>query len=248
MFRKRSSRMLACCATILLVAAATWAAGDPWKDKSFNQWDDKDLQKIFTASPWAKVVTVENTWADQQEPEHKDLSQVPGQTAGVSKGRYSSGQEATADTRGPEAVFNIYWLSSRTMRGAVARKGVLHGGQSEAEAEKYVAEPQEQFQVVIQGKDMKPFALQDEKAWAALAWLQLRSNKARLAPSEVKYERTPEGQISAAIFLFPKKAASGEATIASGEKSAEFSCKLGKSTIKVAFEPQKMTDKQGTDL
>jgi hypothetical protein len=248
MFAKPNSHILACSAAILLVAAAAWAAGDPWKDKSFNQWDDKDLQKVFTASPWAKVLTVENTWADVKEPEHKDLSQIPGQTAGVSKGRYSSGQEPTADTRGPQAVFDIYWLSSRTMRGAVARKGVLHGGQSEAEAEKYVAEPQEQFQVVIQGKDMKPFTLKDEKTYAALAWLQLKSSKSRIAPSEVKYERTPDGQIDAAIFQFPKKTPNGEATIAPNEKGVEFSCKVAESTIKVTFEPQKMADKHGPDL
>ena len=46
----------------MALAVAVWASGDPWKDKPYQQWDAKDLQKIFQDSPWAHIVRVDAPW------------------------------------------------------------------------------------------------------------------------------------------------------------------------------------------
>src|SRR5271169_3374740 len=45
------------------LAAAVWASNDPWRDKPYQQWDSKDLQRIFQDSPWAHVVRVDAPWS-----------------------------------------------------------------------------------------------------------------------------------------------------------------------------------------
>src|SRR5579863_10298660 len=40
----------------------TWAGGDPWKSKPYQQWDSKDILKIVNDSPWAKLVRVDAPW------------------------------------------------------------------------------------------------------------------------------------------------------------------------------------------
>jgi hypothetical protein len=45
-------------ATVLVAASLIWAANDPWKSKPYDQWDDKDIHRIFNDSPWSKVVQI----------------------------------------------------------------------------------------------------------------------------------------------------------------------------------------------
>ena len=42
---------------IMLFGAALWSGGEPWKGKPYQQWDDKDIQRIFTDSPWTRTTT-----------------------------------------------------------------------------------------------------------------------------------------------------------------------------------------------
>src|SRR5215831_15106063 len=46
----------------LTLAALAWASDPPWKGKPYDQWTDKDLEKIFTDSPWSRIGTVTRTW------------------------------------------------------------------------------------------------------------------------------------------------------------------------------------------
>ena len=47
----------------LLLGATLLCAGDkPWKAKSYQQWDEKDLQTILTESPWVRVTPIQRSW------------------------------------------------------------------------------------------------------------------------------------------------------------------------------------------
>src|SRR5437016_10370911 len=48
--------------TLLVFSSLAWAADVPWKGKPYDQWDDKDVQKVFTDSPWARTATLTRTW------------------------------------------------------------------------------------------------------------------------------------------------------------------------------------------
>ena len=250
---------------ILSVAVAAWA-GDPWKSKPYQQWDEKDVQKIMFDSPWAQVVTVDANWrgaAQLQQsaaPNQVPQEQSGGYGAGGMGGRSSGGGMAGNQSQpgenagmqamqGPQARFLVRWVSARVIREATVRDAVLSGKMQEADAQKALAEPVTEYQVLVVGPDMRPFTGVDENTLAADAYLKAKKSKEKIAVSRVEIQRDSNGQkIVAVLFAFPKKSANGEATIGTGEKGVEFECHVQKLSLKASFDPQKMADQQGTDL
>jgi hypothetical protein len=253
---------------ILSVAVAAWA-GDPWKSKPYQQWDQKDVQKIMFDSPWAQVVTVDANWrragqfqepaAPNQTPQGQSGGYGAGGMGGRSSGGGSSGMGGNQSQpggnagmqamQGPQARFLVRWVSARVIREATVRDAVLSGKMQEADAQKALAEPVTEYQVLVAGPDMGPFAGVDEKALATDAYLKAKKSKERIAASRVEIQRDSNGQkIVAVLFAFPKKSANGEATIGTGEKGVEFECHAQKLSLKASFDPQKMADQQGSDL
>jgi hypothetical protein len=133
------------------------------------------------------------------------------------------------------------------MRAASARRAVLQG-QNTVDVAKYAAEAQEEYQIAVQSEDMSPFARHDENFYQQNSSLEAKKSKKKLAPSHVRFERDASGAVTTAIFFFPKKTSSGDASIPAEEKNVEFSCKIEGATLRVSFEPQKMVDNQGPDL
>jgi hypothetical protein len=226
------------------LAAIAWAKDEPWKGKAYDQWDKKDVQRIFTESPWTRVVTVTRTWLPITG---KDLPQD--MISGGSRQLSTQIEKSDESSTGGELNINVYWASSRVMRAAAARKSELFDGKKDVDAAKYAAEPQEEYQIVVQSADMAPFFRHDEKSFQASAALQMKKSKLKLAPSHVHYERDATGTlVTAAVFYFPKKNSSGAPTISADEKNAEFSCKLEGTVLQANFDLQKMTDSTGPDL
>jgi len=239
-----AQRNLSLFVTVLLLGPLAWASGEPWKGKPYQQWDDKDLQRVFTDSPWARTMTLTRTWLPLSS---KDFPEGPLQ--GTARKLPKEIERSDEATLGADVNFNVYWASSRVMRAASARQAALHGGGKEVDVEKYAGEPQEEFQIVIQGPDMAPFARKDEKFFQASAFLQMRKTKLKTSPSHVHYERAEDNRIViAAVFFFQKKDPSGEPRIAADEKSVEFTCKIEGGSLRVNFEPQRMVDQNGRDL
>ena len=152
-----------------------------------------------------------------------------------------------AGTKGPEEAFSVYWMSSQTMRAALARRSVLHGGKDPAEAAKYVEAPMEDYEVVIQGKDMGPFYHQEEAYYTQNAALEVKKTKQKVLPTKVTYGKDANGNINSAMFFFPKKV-NGQDWLSTSDKNVEFTCKLGVSTLHAVFEPAKMENQKGPDL
>lgn len=229
----------------LLLFASLACAGDvPWKGKAYDEWDEKDLQKVFTDSPWVRTTTITRTWVPLTA---KDLPNEP--IAGRDRGLPGTLDRSAETSVGGELNFHVFWASSRVMRAASARKAILHGGMKHVDVEKYASEPQEEYQIVLQSEDMAPFFRHDEKFFQANAFLEIRKTKLKIAPSHVRYERDEKGQlVTSAVFFFPKKTSSGDPTIGRDEKNVEFNCKIEGSTLRVNFEPQKMVDQNGAAL
>ena len=228
----------------LLIASLACAGDAPWKGKPYDQWDEKDLQRVFTDSPWARATTITRTWVPLK------AGDMPDETiAGRGRGLPGTVERSAETSVGGELNFHVYWASSRIMRAASARKAVLLGPKKDLDVNKYAAEPQEEYQILVQSEDMAPFVRHDEKFFEANAFLELRKSKQKLPPSHVRYEGDEKGQlVTSAIFFFPKKTPSGDPTIGSDEKNVEFTCKIEGSTLRVNFEPQKMADNNGPAL
>jgi len=258
---------------VALLAVICWAGGDPWKDKPYAQWDDKDIQKVMSSSPWARMVSVTATWvtgsgAADSGGGYGGAPQVPSGSsaqpmAGGGGGGMKGGGQGGASSTGPQgaagggasdpgfaqATYAVYWMSSRTMRAAFGREQVLHSGKDEADVDKIVDQPTQEYEVALQGRDMTPFQTNDEAFFQAHAWLEMKKTKEKVPASKVAFQRGADGKsINAVFFLFPKKSATGEATIGADEKEVSFICNLGKSNLKTDFDPRKMSDQKGPDL
>jgi hypothetical protein len=237
---------------VAVLSVAAWAGEDVWRSKPYTQWTDDDITKVFNTSPWAKSVTVEGTWKHVVGVNGASGSLNAGGSGGAKgMGGGSGVLPAEADlasgTKGPDEPFNVYWISSETIRAALARKGILHGGKDPAEAQKYVEAPQDEYQVMVQGADMAPFYHQDEKFFTANAALEVKKTKQKVMPSHVVYGKDASGNIQAATFFFPKTV-NGQNWLSTSDKNVEFTCLLGKSTLHAVFEPTKMINGKGPDL
>jgi len=229
---------------MMVFVTVIWANGEPWKGKPYQQWDDKDIERVFLNSPWARTTTITRTWLPISS---KDLPDKITSGAGrqVPKELERSGETSV----GGELNFYVFWASSRVMRAASARKAVLHGDNKALDVEKYAREPQDEIQILVRSGDMAPFTRKDEKFFQANAFLQPRKSNQKISPSHVRFERDAKGiLVTSALFFFPRKTASGDPTIAADEKNVEFTCQVEGSTLRVNFEPQKMVDQAGPDL
>jgi len=228
----------------LLFATIVLASDPPWKHKPYHDWDARDIERIFTDSPWVRTVTITRSWLPITA---KDLPNE--QLGGRGRGLPGTTERSSETTVGGELELHFYWASSRVMRAASARKAILHGGKKDIDVEKYAIEPQNEYQIVLQSLDMAPFVRHDEKFFQANAFLQPKKSKQKILPTQVQYERDPNGlMVTSAVFFFPKKTAAGDPTISSDEKNIEFSCKIEQSVVLVSFEPQKMVDGSGPTL
>jgi hypothetical protein len=253
------------------LAAAAYA-DDVWKTKPYTQWEEKDLRKVLTDSPWVKVVHVNASWRGggsetaRRIPVANDPA-APGSGGGgygmTGSGSGTTGNTGqTAQTVGQmgggdplEANFLLRWASARTVRQAIARSQIMRNVLTPEEAEKALAEPLTEYAITIVGQDMTPFLQMDEKALAANAYLRPKKEKTKLPPGRVLIQRRQGADeksldpqsITAIVFYFERKTPSGEEAIPAQEKSAEFACETPKATIRASFDLQKMAGPQGPD-
>lgn len=248
---------------VLAIAALAWAS-DPWKSKPYQQWDQKDVQKILQDSPWSKVVRVEATWESSGTamPQAMPQPTAPGGGAAPSSGGGRPGGMGGGSPQAPnpggmqspgmaqvtpQAIFVIRWMSSRTLREALARNAVLTGQMDEAKAEKELAGTPDTYQIVIAGSQMTPLETAEEQGIKKDAVLTTKKAKQKIEPSKVEFQRGPDGKIRGVVIQFPKTV-NGQPTIGPDEKGAEFTLALGRTTLKDSFDFSKMDDAQGRDL
>src|SRR5437762_10045856 len=60
--RNSLSRAFTFLCVLIVFAPLAGASDPPWKGKPYQQWDDKDIERVFTDSPWARTTTVTRTW------------------------------------------------------------------------------------------------------------------------------------------------------------------------------------------
>jgi hypothetical protein len=259
-FSRFSLRALATAIGFFVLVGLVWASGDPWKSKPYQQWDMNDIKKIFGDSPWVKVVQTDVSWkpsttASSELPSGGDLKSPGQQKSNAGQGQQgqpgSTGQQDQTEPGSPPVIANFFvrWISSRTLREAGYRSSVLDGKLKEDEAEKQLAQNPDTYQLYLGGPDMTPFQSLDEKTLQGDATLMGKKAKQKLTPSKVEFVRSADGKtLQGIVFSFPRQGSDGKPTIPSTEKSAEFSCVVGKVKLQTSFDLSKMEDTKGLDL
>lgn len=237
----------------LIVSAFTLAAlvNDPWKEKDPQDWDQKDVQKILTDSPWSRQFqfgsapdgsprSATTAVGSAAHPTVGSPDQLrPGAPAGVSSD-ISPGM-------GPVTKFTVSWHSSRTIREALLREKELSGSLPD-QARRDLAATYDVYEIPISGPNLSVFGKENSDSLKAHSYLMLKSSKEKITPVKVVIQKTPSGNPVAILFDFLQKNAAGEPTIAPSEKSVEFGAKTGNLPLKVTFDISKMSAKEGRDL
>jgi hypothetical protein len=251
-----SKKMMSLVAAGLLVAAAAYAS-DAWKDKDFQNWDQKDVQKILSDSPWAKKFEFESgggggggrgrgmnapggSMGDVGGPGGGGgAADTPGHSASGPSGPQGSGQQTN---------LTVTWFSARTIREAMARQKELAGTPPD-DARKGLSEEPTVYEVEVSGSNLMAFGRSREDDLKEHSYLMSKTTKEKLAPAKVIIQRGQDGgRPVAIIFEFAKTTDSGAPTIAKNEKGVEFFTQAGSSPVKVQFDLSKMADKQGADF
>jgi hypothetical protein len=246
----------------LLCVLVTWAGDEPWKTKAYQEWDDKDVTQILQDSPW--VIASEIVEKDEVVvgSEDKPINAAPTMCKD-DNGKIVPCTLPSVDLdsrQTPAHTYNLQvtWTSSRTVRKAIARRRILHSNVTEQAAEKFVAQSPEEYHLILRVGALDPL---NEEAIRQTAHLKVQGSGKEIGASKVTVSALPVAAVSGAVpvgavpvsfpvitVFFPKKGPDGTATIADGDNSVEFACKLGKLKVKVTFDLRRMTDSQGRDL
>jgi hypothetical protein len=250
----------------VLVLAALAFASDPWKSKPYQQWDDKDVQKVLSDSPWSRQIQVDATWQKDSGLSQPSLPQGSsgggsaggsggsrggtGGGGGSSSGGPGMGGGSTPSANGPaQAMFAVRWASSRTIREALTRRYELDGKMTQQQGDQQLAIPVDTYQVLLSGSDMSPFLNAEEASVKDKSLLVTKKSKEKIEASKVEFQKSPDGKTIYSILIsFPKKTASGEATIGADEKGVEFTCSVAGVNLKTSFDVSKMYDSTGRDI
>lgn len=248
----------------LILAGLAWASNEPWKEKPYQQWDKADLAVILGNSPWAKKVVVDVNWkpdaASGGQSEMPESDQAPGlhEHMATSKGGMpdTSPPDASMSSTGsigaaaapPKASFYIRWYSSRVIREALERQAVLNGRISEAEGAKLLAEPVNNYEIIVFGQDMTPFQNLSEQQLQSASSLEGKQSKQKVAPASVRMNKSPNGRTNSIVFSFPRNTGSGSDVASAQEKNLEFVCKVKGLDLRNTFDTRKMADYKGPDF
>jgi hypothetical protein len=233
---------------VLLAAAlspAAWA-GDPWKDKSYADWDLADTTKILTRSPWVKDAYVTAPWVQGQP-----MTIYP--MLGGCGGRMDPAEVPPSANLGPSfqsmIIYRVTWTSSRTYREAKARRAVLCKEMTQDEADGYLEQSgADDYLVYVEAPDMTPFEGSDEAAIQKNTVLSGKKSGLKLSPSSVDLREVSGGRILGVLYHFPKTTEDGKPAVAAGEKELTLDYKSGKTEVKVKFQPDRMMRGDAQDL
>ena len=235
---------------VLLCAACAWGA-DFWITKPFTDWNDKEVQKVISDSPWTGKVTMSG-----------GLSLAAPETGGGGGGRggggrgggRSSGPQGDGANADPGVAgtggggggdfgggggggvsVTLLWQTALPVRQALAKRqyGAEAGTSPEAKAK--LDRVEQVYVLTMLG--VPGFALaaaQGDKRAALLESTMLTVNgKPPLKATDVQVSG---GRGSSTVsFLFPKTT-----TFTADEKDLEFVSKFGSSTIKHKFKLKEM--------
>lgn len=227
-----------------VLAFGLWAA-DSWQNKPMAEWSDRDVQKILSNSPWAKVISVSagglmdsgampgrggRFGGDDSQP-RTGAEQMPGASSGVPGGNLPSrGIDAAPDSpAGSSIPVSVVWESALPVKQALARRKYGAEAGTSPEAQKFVDQNGSYVIAVAGVPDALAQASAARGKAALLAGTSLSAKgKPPLHASGV--EVGPPGKVVEVIFTFDKTA-----PFTLDDKEVEFSTQFGAAAVRYKF-------------
>jgi hypothetical protein len=240
--------------SVLVAATLLWAADKSW-NKPYQNWDAKDIQGIMNDSPWVASTMIQISWhpivAQKDVPPSQIIAggvqTMPSTVGGGGEATNPALTQRSGEASDTQQKVAFYWASSKVMRVASARRGVLSGSVPQSDVEKYATTVNPEYAVAVAMQDMTPFVGKGPDDFKDGAFLEGKKSKVKVTPSRVEFQKSGE-RITDVVFFFPKTTSSGEPTITSDETDVVFTVKIAKQTLHADFKPKKMVDQFGPDL
>jgi hypothetical protein len=237
--------------------AATTAADEPWLDKSYRSWNQKDIHKILNDSPWAQNVQALAPWLKRttvaQFPSRRPGDTAPGETDYPTDVASDASQPyglppGAAIAKAPLATFLIRWESAKTVRAAEAREAILRGRMQPREAEEFLKQEPSEYELVLVVNPSVGLPERDEFKLQESAHLRGTRTRADVLATRAQIQESSDGKSIEVYFYFPKRTSAGNPSLSPDETEVEFECSVAGSTIRATFHPQKMRTEAGSDL
>lgn len=215
-------------AVTILLAIDLWA-GEPWRQKSYKDWNQNDVRTILNELPWAKRLEVQG---GQTKHAGMESFEEGGTGEGVAGEDSGEGGGRGEDNERGRITFVIRWVSSRTIRQAWVRSEVLQGRVRETDTDKFLPPSSDDAQLLIVGRDMSLFEKLDEATLRARSLLLRTKTKQKISPGVVEIVRLPDGKrIKGILFHFPKKLLVSQSTPSIDDNDLKFVSRAGTTGI-----------------
>jgi hypothetical protein len=233
---------------LLLVLPVCVFAGEVWKDKAYSEWNEKEVQKILTSSPWSRELLIAWYPSHGSGPETAVRVPIIGKPSSDPT-RDPMNTDTEAGWR-PKSTYTVRWASSRTIRRAVFRQSVLRSGSSRATNSAQLDQVMEEYEITISSfSNLTDWPEVSASEWQADAYLRAKTSGRQVVPSHVEIRRGIQANDGPTVeFRFPKALPNGEPLIGKGETGAEFFAQVGPRIYLVTFNPKLMVAKDGLDL
>lgn len=222
------------CAFLLMFAVSLWAA-DFWTIKPYTDWNEKELQKIVTNSPWAKQISIAMP-AGSSGTDSGRKSKRGGDSGGGSGGFGAIGQtsgnsEITGTDAGGGAGFSftVRWQSALPIKQALVKEKYGAEASKSEEAQRILQASEPVYVVVITGLSrgmMRGDADQIKKEMMENTSLLIKGREP-IKPADFRI--AGQGRVDA-VFAFPKTN-----PITEDDKDVEVWCKVAGFNLKQKF-------------
>ena len=216
-------------------------AGEPWIEKSWTDWTDRDIRKILTDSPWAHSAPVPYQPLRSGEDLEIEIS-PPVLSVGHVPDYSPSGR-----IYGRDQTFFIRWSSAKIVRKAVflengARKS------SSAQLKELERVPKE-YLITVHSDPLNHLPPAYETRLMVNSELSLKIGLKRVPPIRIII-RYVDGSADpdSFEFYFSRTDENGKDLISPKEDQIDFKAQVGIRIFRARFNPQKMRDRQERDL
>lgn len=240
---------------LLSLGVCLWAA-DFWKEKPFTEWSKKDIEKLETTSPWAKLVSVSMGGGGGVEGRGgRGGGRGGGGGGGGGSDSDAMGTGGGAGGRGTQdvgggvgqgggngAMLTIRWLSALPMREVTALQKFGDKADSSPDAKKLLDEDQKVYAILVSGLPGRVVRNDDQAKESLLKGTSLVvKGKGPILPTSVQVGGP--SQKGLVLFIFPRTA-----PIDLDDKEVEFESKLGPLAVKQKFHLKDMVYKGKLEL
>ena len=213
-------------AGLLILFAFCLMAADFWK-KPYTEWNDKDVAKMLTDSPWAR-----STGVEMKFPGGGGFGPPPGGGGGGFGGGGARGGPAGDQSAPPPPSVEIVARceSSLPMRQALVLRKFGAEAQKSADAQKALAEEPKSYEIVLSGPMGMFLRGGPDQLKQTLTEVTSLSSARTGAIKPTAVEIGPPGRTMDVLFVFPR---SMPFTV--DDKEVEFATKLGTANVRYKF-------------